>query len=92
MRPFTYVRPVTLSEASALLDEHGPAAAVLAGGTDLVVALRNGALAPRVVVDLKRIAELTPEIDLIGSRLRIGATAVMADLERNEGVLSLIHI
>ena len=86
MRPFTYVRPVTLSEASALLDEHGPAAAVLAGGTDLVVALRNGALAPRVVVDLKRIAELTPEIDLIGSRLRIGATAVMADLERNEGV------
>ena len=86
MRPFTYVRPETLSEAAALLEEHGPAVAVLAGGTDLVVALRNGAIAPRVVVDLKRIAELAPEIDLNGSRLRIGAMAVMADVERNEGV------
>jgi len=85
MRPFTYVRPVTLGEALALLDEHGPAAAVLAGGTDLVVAIRNGAIAPQVVVDVKRIAELAPEIDLTGSRLRIGATTLMADVERNNG-------
>jgi carbon-monoxide dehydrogenase medium subunit len=86
MRPFTYVRPVTLGEALALLDEHGPAAAVLAGGTDLVVAIRNGAIAPQVVVDVKRIAELAPEIDLTGSRLRIGATTLMADVERNKRV------
>jgi carbon-monoxide dehydrogenase medium subunit len=58
MRPFAYARPATLSEASALLDEHGPLAAVLAGGTDLVVALRNGTIAPQVVVDVKRVAEL----------------------------------
>ena len=86
MRPFTYVRPVTLGEALALLDEHGPAAAVLAGGTDLVVAIRNGAIAPQVGVDVKRIAELAPEIDLTGSRLRIGATTLMADVERNKRV------
>jgi carbon-monoxide dehydrogenase medium subunit len=77
---------VTLGEALALLDEHGPAAAVLAGGTDLVVAIRNGAIAPQVVVDVKRIAELAPEIDLTGSRLRIGATTLMADVERNKRV------
>jgi carbon-monoxide dehydrogenase medium subunit len=59
---------------------------VLAGGTDLVVAIRNGAIAPQVVVDVKRIAELAPEIDLTGSRLRIGATTLMADVERNKRV------
>ena len=86
MRPFTYVRPVTLSEALALLEEHGPAASVLAGGTDLVVALRNGAIAPQVVVDVKHIAELAPDIGMNESRLRIGATTLMADVERDERV------
>jgi CO/xanthine dehydrogenase FAD-binding subunit len=86
MRPFTYVRPVTLSEASALLEEHGPAASVLAGGTDLVVALRNGAIAPQVVVDVKHIAEFAANIGMNGSRLRISATTVMVDVERDERV------
>ena len=86
MRPFAYVRPVTLSEASALLEEHGPAASVLAGGTDLVVALRNGAIAPQVVVDVKHIAEFAPDIGMNGSRLRISATTVMVDVERDERV------
>src|ERR1039458_6223324 len=86
MRPFTYVRPVTLSEASALLEEHGPAASVLAGGTDLLVALRNGAIAPQVVVDVKHIAEFAPDIGMNGSRLRISATTVMVDVERDERV------
>ena len=86
MRPFTYVRPVTLSEASALLEEHGPAASVLAGGTDLLVALRNGAIAPQVVVDVKHIAEFAANIGMNGSRLRISATTVMVDVERDERV------
>jgi len=86
MRPFAYARPHTLSEASALLEEHGPLAAVLAGGTDLVVALRNGTITPRLVVDVKRVAELTPCIDMDGVRLRISATTAMADVERDERV------
>jgi len=86
MRPFAYARPATLSEASALLDEHGPMAAVLAGGTDLVVALRSGAIAPQVVVDVKRVAELAPGVTMDGVRLRIGATTVMADVERDQRV------
>ncbi len=86
MRPFAYARPATLSEASALLDEHGPMAAVLAGGTDLVVALRGGAIAPQVVVDVKRVAELAPGVTMDGVRLRISATTVMADVERDQRV------
>jgi carbon-monoxide dehydrogenase medium subunit len=86
MRPFAYARPATLGEASALLQEHGPEAAVLAGGTDLVVALRNGAIAPQVVVDVKHIAELTPDIGMDESRLTIGATTLMADVESDARV------
>jgi carbon-monoxide dehydrogenase medium subunit len=80
LQPFAYARPSTLSEAFALLDEHGPEACVLAGGTDLVVALRNRTLRPRIVVDLKRVAALRPGITEADSKLTIGANTVLMDL------------
>lgn len=86
MHPFSYARPATLAETLALLDEHGPDAWLLAGGTDLVVGLRNGAIRPRVVIDLKRIADLPPLISADGDRLTISATAVLADLQEDERV------
>ena len=53
MQPFAYARPATLDEAISLLAEHGPDARVLAGGTDLVIRLRDGTFRPRVVVDVE---------------------------------------
>ena len=58
MRPFAYERPTHLGDAVALLAEHGPDARLLAGGTDLIIRLRDGTIRPRVVVDVKGIAEL----------------------------------
>jgi carbon-monoxide dehydrogenase medium subunit len=80
MRAFTYVRPTTLADAVGILDEHGSDARLLAGGTDLIIRLRDGSLQPSVVVDLKRIDELDPSIREDGDRLVIGARAVMADI------------
>lgn len=80
MQPFAYARPDTLAEAIALLQAHGPEARLLAGGTDLVIRLRDGTLRPAVVVDLKRVAELDPAIRETGDRLVIGATTVMTDI------------
>jgi CO/xanthine dehydrogenase FAD-binding subunit len=81
MQPFTYARPASLAEAVALLAEHGPDARVLAGGTDLVIRLRDGSLAPRLVVDVKRVPELAPGIRAgDGGTLVIGATTVMTDI------------
>ncbi len=62
MQTFAYARPTTVAEAVALLEEHGPDARVLAGGTDLIIRLRDGSARPAVVVDVKRIAELDPGI------------------------------
>jgi carbon-monoxide dehydrogenase medium subunit len=80
MRTFTYARPATLAEAVATLEAHGPDARALAGGTDLIIRLRDGSLAPSVVVDLKRIAELRPGIRDGDGWLSIGATTVMTDI------------
>ena len=80
MRAFEYVRPASLAEAIALLDRHGPGARPLAGGTDLVIRLRDGSIRPAVVFDVKAIPELEAGIADAGGRLVIGARAVMTDI------------
>jgi carbon-monoxide dehydrogenase medium subunit len=86
MMPFSYARPTTVDEAVALLDEYGPEAKLLAGGTDLLVELRGRRVQPRVIIDVKRVVEMTPGIEEIDGALRISATAVMADLIGDERV------
>ena len=80
MHPFSYSRPASLAEAVTLLAERGPDARVLAGGTDLIIRLRDGSMAPGLVIDVKRIPELAPGIRVDGDRLVIGATTVMTDI------------
>jgi CO/xanthine dehydrogenase FAD-binding subunit len=80
MHPFEYARPGSLAEAVALLADRGPQARVLAGGTDLVIRLRDGSLAPSLVVDVKRVPELAAGIRVDGGNLVIGATTVMTDV------------
>jgi CO/xanthine dehydrogenase FAD-binding subunit len=62
MRPFRYARPTTIDELLGLLTTHGSAARLLAGGTDLLVRLRLGHIAPDVVIDLKRVDDLRADI------------------------------
>ena len=55
---FAYLRPLELGEACAMLAEHGPEAAVVAGGTDLFPKLKRRQIAPTVLVSLHGIEEL----------------------------------
>src|SRR4029077_12970947 len=80
MRPFAYERPTSLPAAVALLAEHGPDARLLAGGTDLIIRLRDGAIQPQMVVDIKRIAELDDEIREGDGGLTVGAHTTMTDI------------
>ena len=52
---FEMYQPTSLSEASLLLKEKGPGGRFLAGGTDLVIAMKEKGLVPKYVVDLKRL-------------------------------------
>jgi CO/xanthine dehydrogenase FAD-binding subunit len=56
--PFNYKIPKTLQEACSLLWEYSGKAKIIAGGTDLVIGLRNGDLKPQCLIDITRIAEL----------------------------------
>jgi carbon-monoxide dehydrogenase medium subunit len=57
IRPFQYFGPRTTREVTELLLAH-PGAALLAGGTDLLVDMRAGTVRPEFVIDLKRVARL----------------------------------
>ena len=86
MRAFAYERPGSLADAIALLAAHDAEARPLAGGTDLIIRLRDGTARPRVVVDLKRIAELSDAVVDAGDRLVIGARTTMTTLMTDERI------
>jgi CO/xanthine dehydrogenase FAD-binding subunit len=87
MRPFSYERPTRLDDAVALLAEHGPEGArPLAGGTDLIIRLRDGTLRPRIVVDVKRIGGLDGSIRAVGDALRLGARTTMTQIAADERI------
>ena len=58
MQDFSYVAAQTLSEAVALLDENGEKARILAGGTDLIVNVREGRRDVNLIVDVKSVPEV----------------------------------
>jgi 4-hydroxybenzoyl-CoA reductase subunit beta len=86
---FRLHRPRRLEDALLILGEHGGGARILAGGTDLVVNLRQRLLAPAHVVALGAVEELaglsyTPE-----EGLRIGALVTIAELAAAPAVREL---
>jgi CO/xanthine dehydrogenase FAD-binding subunit len=86
MKPFRYARPETLDDALVLLKEYGPAATLLAGGTDVLVRLRAGRT-PKIVIDLKRISALRSDIAEADGCLRIGALALLTDIAEDARML-----
>ena len=83
-----YEAPESVEEAVSLLAGGGPRGRVLAGGTDLLVQLRAGVIAPDLVVDIKRIGE-TREIREEDGMLVIGAAVTGAELGEHEGLGSM---
>ncbi|BAJ50384.1 molybdenum hydroxylase family protein, medium subunit [Candidatus Caldarchaeum subterraneum] len=71
---FVYHAPKSLQEALDLMSSYGRDAKPLAGGTDLLVDLREKKSKPKAVIDLKNIKELNKLSYERGSGLVIGAT------------------
>jgi CO/xanthine dehydrogenase FAD-binding subunit len=86
MRAFAYERPTSLAHAVGLLASQDGEARLLAGGTDLIIRLRDGTIRPQTVVDVKGIAELDGDIREVEGHLRIGARTVMTDIVGDERI------
>lgn len=73
MRAFDYVVAHTVHEAAGLLKPNGREVRVLAGGTDLIVQLRENRRAVDLVVDIKQIPELNALVYSPETGVSIGA-------------------
>lgn len=82
---FEFHEPATIEEACELLSRHGPQARPLAGGTDLLVAMKRGTAAPRHVVCLGRIERLRG-LALEDGLVRVGACCTAAELADSAAV------
>ena len=80
-----YEAPETVEAAVALLAAAKGEARLLAGGTDLLVQLRSGLVEPELVVDAKRIPELT-SVAAENGGFRIGAAVSGAELGEHKQV------
>jgi 4-hydroxybenzoyl-CoA reductase subunit beta len=83
---FEVLAPTTLGEVLAARKAH-PEAHLLGGGTDLVVNVRRGIVAPPVLIALAQVAELRA-IAADAERLEIGASAALAEVAQHPGVIA----
>jgi aerobic carbon-monoxide dehydrogenase medium subunit len=89
--PFDYEAPQTVSEAVALLAEHGDEASVLAGGQSLIPLLALRLARPAVLIDINGVAELSG-VSAINGWTAIGATTREYVAEESERVADAVPL
>lgn len=83
MADLRYESPGTTEAAVALLAAEGKMARVFAGGTDLLVQMKEELVEPSLLVDIKKISE-TRQITIDPEQVRIGAAVTGAELGENK--------
>ena len=77
---FEYLRPNTIPEAIAMLQQHGDAAKILSGGQSLIPMMKLRLARPAILIDINRISGLS-HIKEEGGYLKIGGLTREAELE-----------
>ena len=80
---FEYVSPQSVQEACALLVQYGDSARVLAGGSDLLVKMKDGLMKPAYLVSLKNLDSLKAIRYETGTGVIIGARATHNEVMNN---------
>jgi CO/xanthine dehydrogenase FAD-binding subunit len=86
VRRIAYHAPTTVEQAVALLATNAPRARILAGGTDLIVQLREDLRDWDVVIDAKRIPELTALTFTDAGDLHLGAAVPFYRIYGNQRI------
>lgn len=82
MKKFDYLKPNTLEDALSLLNRYGEKAKLIAGGTDVIVMIKQKKMAPEVLISLKGV----PGLDRIeyNESLKIGPMVTHRAIEKSE--------
>jgi CO/xanthine dehydrogenase FAD-binding subunit len=84
MKPFTYLTPATVEEAVSLFGQHKETARYMAGGTDVIVKVKEGWMGPDYLINLKQIPGLDDlHKNEATGELSIGALVTHAMLEQS---------
>jgi len=81
---FALISPVSLADVLAARRAH-PDAQLLGGGTDLLVNVRRGIVAPTVLIDVNGVPELH-KLSADAHSLALGAAVTLQQIERHPGV------
>jgi carbon-monoxide dehydrogenase medium subunit len=87
MKDFDLISPKTREEAVTLLDKHGEDCRVIAGGQSLLNILKQGLIAPRLLVNIKDISDLNFIRYDEADGLTIGAVTTHRTIELSPVVL-----
>jgi 4-hydroxybenzoyl-CoA reductase subunit beta len=86
--PFQYLAPVSVADAVKLMADHGPAAMLVAGGTDLYPNMKRRQFEPTVLVGLRGVRDLAGVRQPGGGALAIGAGTTLTAVSRHPEVRS----
>ncbi len=84
MKKFDYYMPESLQEAYGLMEKQKGRARYIAGGTDVIVRIKQRAIEPEALISLRHIQDLAG-VHWKGD-LRLGGMTVFRDLERDEKI------
>lgn len=83
-----YLRPEILSEAVMLKDKYGMNARILAGGTDLIINLKDNIISCKYIIDIKKIPEMKEISYSEDNGLSVGGAVTLNEMMENEDVKS----
>lgn len=86
MQAIKYAAPTSIADAVEILDQHGAKARMLAGGTDLIVQVREWVRDVDVFVDAKHIPELTEIAVAADGGVTLGAAAPCFQIYANAAI------
>lgn len=79
LQPFQYYKPVEVDEAIDMLTDFGERAKIIAGGTDLIVQLKEKFLSPEILIDISGILELK-KLERQDQDVFVGAAVTMTQI------------
>lgn len=91
LRNFDYIEPKTIEEACQVLSEHPEEARIYAGGTSLLLLMKQGIVRPARLVNIKKLPGLR-FIEENSSGIRIGALSTHHDLEISPVIRKLFPV